>query len=325
MTKLNLWRMNMKRLMTIISFVLGLALFTGAQSAQAAHPKIVPPQKNCTLYSGSVGGSYWPYVPSGQGYMYYCGGATLQHAQLVFSVIAANNNANFITTQMRNNGGIFFLYPNATDYYNDLKSQGAKEAPATAYSITLETNNVPLFSAIFENNSTGAISNTQMQTSTAHELGHWLDFLDASIFGSSVPASASTFFTNSLTGGAGSDWYVFNKLAPCNSANTGLFNGDPAGQQNPFKADSNNKPPYAYYCNGTTGTGAALLVPGSSNEQIVEAAYSNIFKNGNGNQEEFAEELAVQLGYRNDGSGTTVFDWDHFMDPGVNPSLFACT
>ena len=171
----------------VLSLTLLLGVVAAPMSAQAGHPVIshgIP--SDCTQYPSSVGGSYWPYVPSGQGYMYYCGKATSQHAQLVFSVIAANNNANFITTQMRNNGGIFFVYTDWPTYNTDFTNLGYTVTPETSNPLGVTqdkgSGNVPQWSVVFENAADiGALSDTQIQGTTAHELGHWLDFYDASI------------------------------------------------------------------------------------------------------------------------------------------------
>ena len=107
------------------------------------------------------------------------------------------------------------------------------------------------------------------------------------------------------------DWNNFNALSNCNASNTGIFNGGGGGNsgQQDWHYTTGN-----YICLGTMGMGAGLGAHWSgNNEKVVQGVYSGIF--GSGDTEIFAEGLPVQLGYRNDGSGTTVWDWTTSWTP----------
>jgi hypothetical protein len=94
------------------------------------------------------------------------------------------------------------------------------------------------------------------------------------------------------------------------------------GQQDPHVSNGGVHP---YFCNGTNGSGPNLNSPYSKDAthfDIISTSYSGIFST---TDDIFAESLPVILGFRDDGTGTTINDEDHFMDNSVAPGLFSCS
>jgi hypothetical protein len=306
LTQPNIGELNMKKLILAAGMV--LAMLASAHPALAAHPTVTIP-KDCKQLTSN---GNWP-----TGYVYYCGAATSADGNDVYSSIGSEGNADFIQTRMSANGGPFFVYQTRAAYATDF---GVTAPPAGTDGLTHIVNLVPQYTAVFVQDSIADIAGANpLANAAVHELGHWLDFID----GKAITKSKQVSLTSQYTIGLTNDWSVFNGKTAVNGAFTkqcgagGIF----TGQQDPVRLVNGQHP---YICDGVKGTGNALSATysGTTSQGIVEDIYQPIFE---ANDEVFAEALPVILGFRNDGSGTTFDDSDHFMDNSVSQGLFGCT
>lgn len=140
----------------------------------------------------------------------------------------------------------------------------------------------PYYTIIFANVTTSAGYQpvTSIGNKTAHEEGHWVDYLFAPEEGQTKQASDSTRFGVNLLN---SDWNQFQTVVSCNASSLGTFNQwkDAAGN---------------YFCNGTNGKGSALQgsYVGKNPKQVLQSAFpgGGTFTDA---KEFFAEEFALLM------------------------------
>jgi hypothetical protein len=180
-----------------------------------------------------------------------------------------------------------------------------------------------------------------VQKFTAHEIGHYLDWLFASTAKSTTTVSNSTYYTTEL----GLDWTYFNKLTMC--GNPGVFNSytDSKGQVTnrvvPPEPDDPAKG--VYICNGTdndgnpNGSGIALSSAYSANktpQAVLAAAWAYIYNVGSNtknttypNLELFGETFAggVSLSGQNDNAYNPSEADVYFGQSQFQASEFVCT
>jgi hypothetical protein len=188
-----------------------------------------------------------------------------------------------------------------------------------AFSVSISgVNQAPIYTVVFVE-PTLLITNLDVQKISAHEAGHYLDWLFASTAKSTTTVSNSSYYATELT----YDWTYFNKLTPC--GNPGVFNtftdfkGQVANRAVPPVPNDPNKG--VYICNGTdnngfnNGSGDALSSTYSSDktpQAVLAAAWAYIYLPGSTggknttfkNLELFAETYAagVSLAGQNDNA-----------------------
>jgi hypothetical protein len=293
----------------------------------------------------------------GGNYTQYCTGTTQSQGEQMFAPVNSTLGQQTVTT-LRGNSysfaswltnehvlstnyteGVFYLFNTQADFLawapSHLGTYGVPYPAALANDVdgftqypTAGTNankGPGLYTVIFATIS--GKPNLVISTTTAHEIGHYMDWLFAHTAGSTDLVSNSADWQAELT----KDWAVLNTagVTPCATASgSGVFS---------YKADDTNIGGASYYiCNGFQGAGMALNPKyAGSNETIIQAAWPYFYKKGSeaGNmaqpwKELFAEEyggaatLDGQADFANDPSTA---DW-YLGYGGVIPqSGFACT
>lgn len=303
----------MKRLTLALGLLLSLGLgLLGHGVAQAAPPT------DCKLYT--TGGTGWPngfyYQCSPQNDKYYA-----NEAQSTYSVLASNNNAYFFQ-QLQKEAVPFYFYPSSGYFSTDFPKITLPVPDAGYYNaVTVQSNGAPVESAVFEELANGTL--VDVENASAHELGHWMDYFLRSILNAASFASNSVLYQDSIA----QDWKYFNSLPACAAPNeqtgvTGVFYGE-----KDYSSSVNSAGVYICANNGT-GPGLASGYSGT-NQAILEKIDALIYNNANGQRQDiFAEELAVVLGYNKlqiSQPYLNMNDWDHYMNPGVDSGLFACS
>lgn len=176
-----------------------------------------------------------------------------------------------------------------------------------ALGVTYRASGVPKFTAIFVNSQDGYTIDQFATVGhiTAHEAGHWLDYLYRS---GTVPLSASVMFSDLLnknTSTQKGDWTNLNNTAFNPQCGTGgIFNG---------RTDQSTIPGTYHICTGGSYNSLPLngIYSGGTSKVVLTVGLSGLFKN---NAEIFASEVAYWAGTTDDAphGGIVYFDSGRF-------------
>jgi hypothetical protein len=310
--KLNLWRMNMRKLLVLAGLALTGILGIGAPAAYSQTYDI-----NCTAYS--TGGS-WP----NNGAVEYCGTtsempalkALAQTSQTALSSVTGtaqtavgNANANFT---------IFANITEAKDYYTERGSTPPAFSDVGAQTI-YGANNTPQHSFVFQ--TAAGVTNGQIGLGTGHELGHWADkYLGAQLNPKvTTLMSATTLWTNLVS----SDFTSSNTRLNTFTSNKVTYNSPcfANGTQGVFTGYSGKNG--TMICTGSFGQGSALNTgySGSNKNILSQQAWPAIY---NSAKELWAEEFAVYITNFND-YGNNASSIDKYLPGTIDTQSFFCT
>lgn len=255
----------MKRLLAGLVAIFGLALFAPHQ-AQAA--------VTCTAVSTT--NSEYPY----QGHAFYCGAATLTNGQ---TMAARVHGDGILGNELFRAGVTYYLFDTPAEYAQNFPVSGGNPTPAAgAYGVTkYDTTNVPIFSAVFQHNSSGTL-NTHLEYTVNLQVADAGDFLLGYMSNGGVPLPVNARFSAStlFQAQANSDWTTFKQKTPCKTVATNHY------QVFNTWADSSSveaTSTYHYICDGTNGTGSNLTSPytGLTIDEVLEHAWPGIYTSGN--------------------------------------------
>ena len=333
----------MKRLL----FAALMAIFAICATS-VAHAGPTDPAPGCTNVST---GSSWPYG----NYTQYCGTATQQEGSQMQSALTSTLGQGTVTTLRGNSyslvswetaqhtltnnyeGGVFYIFQTQAEYNNwcaaNLGAHGLQCAnPALSAAVDGfsqfpkgAANGPANYTIIFA--TINGLPNKVIATTTAHEVGHYMDWLFGHAAGSTTTVSNSADWQSELT----QDWKVLNTAGVLPCANPA--DNDP-GVFSYFANEviGGNK----YICTGTTGQGTALSAGyAGTNEAVLQKAWPYFYQKGSDTnnvtypwQELFSEEYGG--GARVDGQSDfandpSTADW-YLGYGGIIPqSGFACT
>jgi len=219
----------------------------------------------------------------------YCTGTTQTQGQTMALGVANThggatsemiraNNGNFPTGTKPANGVAFYLFATPQDYADSASSLGlgtAETVGQTDFGVThFNSQNVPVYSAVFLVNKTGESAN--ISRATGQQVGRALDYLEGYIKNGGIvpPQNLRMSDTGTQTWASiylselNADYRSASlSIAPCGSG--GLFTGF---------ADSTYPGPN-YICDGTNGTGNALSsgYSGLNNQAVLHKAWPTIY------------------------------------------------
>ncbi len=325
----------MKRLISALGLMLGLGLLVPSFASAASI--------TCQPYS----------IGYPDAYLQYCTGVTQTQASAALGILGSAPGLNTVTTLNKvqtslkqyiqnlhstNSAlGMFYVFRNDTDFetwaadttnpnsfaskkvgYPDL-AQLRAHAVAGDTPTQASTGN-PLYTLLFANIDYKGVYtvNNILATTSAHELGHWVDALFAATTGQTAVngAAASSYFKTEL----GADWADFGAFPACpgvfsyHADNTGLL----PGALGPYYICSDNT-------NDGTGNGYNTnYAKSTSNRATLSAAWADVYNSTT--NELLAEEYGAgpQLGGASDLSISPLTE-DAYLGYNYSSASFQCT
>jgi hypothetical protein len=281
--------MKLRQLILSLGMVLGVSIGLHAGTAKAA----------VTCQPVQASPTQWPFGT----YTDYCGTSTQAHGSSMANSLNESQFSNLPNYQ-QTGAAVAYLFHSPAEY-KTFFGTGAGSPGSTDFGITdYNSSNQPIRSSIFEVNTAGT-TNPNIPNTTAHEAGHWDDWILANVTPGAVTQSSTTDFIAEVT----QDWTTFTNLAACynsTSQSYGIFSQHQG-------ADG------VYICNGTNGQGHALNTEysGLANKAVLQKAWPTIF-GGTTYAQLFAESVAYLSG--NNQLSSYPKDYDVFFE-----NAFACT
>ncbi|MBZ0295811.1 MAG: hypothetical protein K8L99_24850 [Anaerolineae bacterium] len=293
----------MKRAISILgALALAAGFFTLA--APAAHAYTI----NCTNVTvGGSANSKWPYNGNTQ----YCGSVSAGNANSIASSLYGFRGwmIDAYTTSPNHPLDVYlpqvFVFQDKDEYqtylaersYPVLNDPPYDSTPAfTAYG---GTPLAPLYSVVFIETLSPAGNTTYRGNLAVHETGHQTDFIYQSKLSGTVRASDSTTMTDMIA----KDWENLELYTAC--SNTGLL----------FRGKKDSDQDWICTSNGS-GTSLVAKYSGFSNQEVLEAAFPDIFLES----KEIWAEVTAQVSGNADGGQDGLASYF-----GLSDGKFSCT